>query len=170
MRRRVVALTLLEVLFVTSLLGLFMYMVVRALMMGYRAHILTIEKTARYRDATVAVARMVRELSTANTVYTPDFGGSWTTNNPDNRLHLARNDATSALAAPPNGTEVEYVYDAPSKELRFTDPSRTPPYRVVAREVDGFTVEAKSLRIYDISIALKDNEIPITVTAQVIGY
>lgn len=153
-----------EVLFVTSLLGLFMYMVVRALMMGYRAHIVTIEKTARYRDATVALAKMVREISTANEIETPPLSALPAT---ANRLTLWRNNATSYTTGLGSGVHVDYTYDPASKELRAEDLNRPPlNYRVVVRDVEGFTVVVESIKHIDIAIAVKGNNVPLNVTAQ----
>jgi hypothetical protein len=156
-----VALSLLEVLFVTSLLGLFMSMVARALVLGYRAHVVTLEKTFHYREATVAVARMLREVSTCNSWDMPPVGGP-----PANTMHFWRNNSSSASVPPPSGVEVEYVHDAASRELRLTDPSRAAGYKVVARQVENFTVQAEAPNVIKIAVLIYGNNVPISVTAQ----
>ena len=153
--------SLLEVLFVTALLGLFMTMVSRALILGYRAHVVTLEKTFHYREGTLAAARMLREISTCNGWELPLMGNSGTI------MRFWRNNSTSASSGPSSGVLVEYTHDAASRELRLTDPLRTPPYKVVAREVDAFTVDTQTPNVVRISILIHGNNVPIVITGQI---
>ncbi|MBT9586924.1 hypothetical protein IV102_26520 [bacterium] len=161
MKRHRIALSLLEVLFVTSLLGLFMTMVSRALVLGYRAHVVTLEKTFHYREATVVISRILREVSTCNDWIAPPLGGA-----PASNMDLWRNNKNSATTPPPSGVHVQYYHDAPSRELRLVDPLRASGYRVVARQVEKFTVEAQTPNVIKISVLIYGNNVPITVTGQ----
>ena len=155
------ALSLLEVLFVTSLLGLFMTMVSRALVLGYRAHVVTLNKTFHYREATVAIARMLREISTCNTWVVPLVGGPTASS-----MNFYRNNSSSATTPLPCGVEVHYYHDGPTRELRLVDPLRASGYKVVARQVENFAVEAQTPNVIKISVLIYGNNVPITVTGQ----
>lgn len=160
-RRRREALSLLEVLFVTALLGVFMTMVCRALVLGYRAHVRTIDKTFHYREATVAVSRMLREISTCNAWVAPPIGGPAASG-----MDFWRNNSTSATAPPPSGVHVQYTFDLPTRELREADPARVPPYKVVARDVESFSVLASPPNVIKISVKIYGNNVPIVVSGQ----
>ena len=69
-----------EVLVTGAILGLFMTMVCHALVVAYRTYTVTAKKSSDYRQATVAVERMTRELRAADKVYNPDpLAPPWST-------------------------------------------------------------------------------------------
>lgn len=138
-----------------------MTMVSRALVLGYRAHVVTLNKTFHYREATVVISKMLREISTCNAWIAPPLGSP-----PASTMHFWRNNKNSASTPPPSGVEVNYFHDAPSRELRLVDPLRPSGYKVVAREVENFTVEAQTPNVIKISVLIYGNNVPITVTGQ----
>lgn len=75
--------SLLEVLVTGAILGLFMTMVCHALVVAYRAYTVTATKSTDYRQATVALERLTRELRASDKVFQPDPSASpWSTYGP----------------------------------------------------------------------------------------
>lgn len=64
--------TLVEVLVSGAILALFITMVSHALVVAYRTFTVTSKKSVDFRQATVALERMTRELRAADKVYLPD--------------------------------------------------------------------------------------------------
>lgn len=72
--------TLMEVLVTGAILGLFMTMVCHALVVAYRTYTVTAKKSTDFRQGTVAIDRMTRELRMADKFYDPDPAASpWST-------------------------------------------------------------------------------------------
>lgn len=155
------ALSLLEVLFVTGILSLFMTMVCYALVLGYRAHLRTVDKTQHYREATIALSRITREISTCNAWIAPPIFSNGPLAGP---LELWRNNSTNN-GAPATGVHVKYTFDAPSGELRLDDPSRPMGHKVVARGIKDIQVDVQDPEI-KISLLVKDMYVPIVIVAQ----
>ena len=153
--------TLLEVMFVTGLLGLFVLMVSRALVMGFRAHRKTMERTAAYRQGSVAMSRMLRELSVGYRWTTPPIGSGVV--HPTAPGVFAWERTTAATATNPAATKVvQYWLDVNSGELRTLDPLRTTGYKVVARSVTDFRVEVLPGEI-KATLDTKDNGVPLVI-------
>ena len=155
--------TLLEVTFVTGLLGLFVLMVSRALVMGFRAHTKTMTRTAAYRQGSLAMSRMLRELTVCYQWLTPAIGSgvihptapgafSWKRTTKD----------TGSLALYGTTKDVQYWRDVNKSELRALDPSLPVGYRVVARDVTDFQVEVQATEI-KVTLDTKDNGVPLVI-------
>jgi len=158
--------TLLEVMFVTGLLGLFMLMVSRALVMGFRAHKKTMERTAAYRQGSVAMSRMLRELTVCYQWVTPAIGSgvvqptapgafSWNRTTKD----------TGSLLAYGSIKNVQYWRDVNQSELRALDPSLPAGYRVVARDVTDFRIEVQATEI-KVTLDTKNNGVPLVIVGR----
>lgn len=130
---------------VSAVLGLFLAMVGRAVVMAFRVHQATVRKTAAYRDATIAMARLFREISTCREWVNPPTGSGWLTPTTANKVFFYRNDANSFREDPVlyPWPKVQYWYDQPSHEIRRLDPQEASGYRTVAREVESFQVDVQ---------------------------
>lgn len=141
MRTRQAA-TLIETMVVSAVLGLFLTMVGRALVMGMQAHTSTSRKTTAYRNATIAIARLVREISTCNRWDNPPTGSGPFTPTVQSKVVFRRN-AQPAPGQAVGSTPVQYWLDVPSRELRTADTLRPSGYRVVARDVTRFQLDVQ---------------------------
>lgn len=161
MKRR--AMTLLEVTFVTGLLGLFVLMVSRALVMGFRAHRKTMERTAAYRQGSVAMSRMLRELTVCYQWLAPAVGSGVVhpTAPGDFSWERTTKDTGSMINYGATKT-VQYWRDVARSELRARDTSLPSGYRVVAREVTDFRVEVQATEV-KVTLDTKDNGIPLVI-------
>ncbi|MFN8609581.1 MAG: hypothetical protein U0931_18725 [Vulcanimicrobiota bacterium] len=149
--------TFIEVLFVSSILALFMGLVGRAIVMGYRAHRKTVERTFATRQATVALSRMIREISTCYTWQAPPPGSPV-------KHPVAWGDVWWERTAPPGQplAKVYYYLNTATQELWRRDPAGKE--RVVARSIEDFTVQVDALPSYvTVSLKVKDNAIPLQV-------
>ena len=167
------AMSLIEVLVVCGILGLFLGMVGDAVVSAYRAHVSTVDKSTNYRMAAIALARMSRELATCNTWKNPlPLGGPTFTPSVTNKMYFIRNDATTGANPYPFtriGTDVQYWLDVPTQEIRRLDPS-TGGVRVAARGVRAFnvTVAPGTVNTGNVSVAILVNDIntPLNITVQ----
>ncbi len=160
MKRR--AMTLLEVMFVTGLLGLFTVMVSRALVMGFRAHRKTMERTAAQRQGSVAMSIILREIAVCFDWNVPAVGSGLQHPTAQGQLNWRRNtrDTGTSFTLP---TElVEYWLDVDSQELRKTNPQAPAGFEVVARSVTDFSVDVRTDKIV-VTLQTKDNGVPLVV-------
>lgn len=156
--------TLLEVVFVSALLGLFVLMVARALVMGFRAHQRTMDRSYHYRQGAVALSRLVREISVCILWVNPGVNSGISHPLADGDLIFMRtNEAYSRGSGPPQ--EVRYWRDATTKELIRKDPSLPGGKKAVVGDVLDFTVEpvAGSVKV---SLSVKNNGVPLIVVGQ----
>lgn len=146
--------TVIEVLFVTSILALFMGMVGRAIVLGYRAHRKTMERTFATRQATLVLSRMDREISTCYDWQKPDIG---TTKHPTAWGDMWWN-RTAPVGQPL--ARVDYYLDPVKQELWRKDPLGRA--RVVARSIEDFIVQVDAIPSYVIvTLKVKDNAVPL---------
>lgn len=160
--------TLLEVMFVTGLMGLFTLMVSRALVMGFRAHKKTMERTAAQRQGAVAMSRILRELAMCYRWNVPAIGSPTAHPNAPGQLSWQR---TSRNTGPSLGTStvnVQYWMDTNSHELRKQDPSLPAGYRTVARDVTDFRVDVLTDKV-KVTLETKDNGVPLVVVGHPIN-
>lgn len=157
--------TLLEVVFVTGLLGLFVLMVSRALVMGFRAHRKTIERTAAQRQGALAMSEMLREMAVCFDWTAPAVGsGLQHPTAPGQMLWRRTTRETGTTILLPTQA-VEYWLEVSRHELRKTAPDQPLGYRVVARDVTDFTVDVQTNRI-KVTLTTKDNGVPLVVVGR----
>lgn len=156
--------TLLEVVFVTGLLGLFVLMVSRALVMGFRAHRKTLERTAAQRQGALAMSEILREMAVCFAWTAPAVGSGLQHPTAPGQLTWRRTTRETGSAIPITlpTLPVEYWLDVNSHELRKTDANLAAGYRVVARDVTDFTVDVQTNKI-KVTLSTKDNGVPLVV-------
>jgi len=160
--------TLLEVVFVCGLLGLFVLMVAQAILYGLRAHQRTMDRTYYYRQASVVLSRLMREISVGIKWGPPS--GLYTIMNPvaDGDLEFIRstqNYSNTGLLA--DGQKLRYWRNpSPKFELVRKDVSGG-TQRVVARQVTDFIVEPTVNNI-KVTLIIKNNEAPLVAVGQAI--
>ncbi len=154
--------TLLEVVFVTGLLGLFVLMVSRALVMGFRAHKKTMERTSAQREGAVAMSKILREIAICFDWNVPAVGSGLQHPTAQGQLNWRRNTRETGTSFLLDTQFVEYWLDVDSHELRKTDPQRAAGFRVVARAVTDFTVDVRTDKIV-VTLTTKDNGVPLVV-------
>ncbi len=163
------AVTLVEVLVVGGVLGLVLAMVGKALVMGYRVHKKSIDGTAHYREATLALSRMLREISTCVLWVEPPTGTGPFTPDVTNRMRFFRADETTGVALfsgpGPVGKEVAYWVDHTNHELRRLDPDHPWGYRVVVRDLDSFTVDVVDPNV-TLVLKVRGNHQSLQITAR----
>lgn len=167
MKRR--GLTLLEVVFVSGLLGLFVLMVARALVMGFRAHQRTMDRSYAYRRGSVAMSRILREISVC---------GHWTAPLPGTLVvhPVADGDLVWERTTPgysPAGDigqlkPVRYWRDPAKSELIRKDTNLPGGSRVEAKDVTDFTVEVLP-GIVKVTLEVKNNAVPLVIVGNTIS-
>jgi hypothetical protein len=133
--------------------------------LGFRVHQSTVRKNHAYRLATVAAARMLREINTCNEWHSPATGSGPVTPTATARLEFVRNDSSSGVNFGATGVTVQYWYDQPSHELRTLDPEHPSGYRTLVREVEQFTVDVQD-PVARIHLQIYGLETPIEVSCQ----
>ena len=162
------AMTLLEVVFVTGLMGLFVLMVSRALVMGFRAHKKTMERTAAQRQGAVAMSRMLRELSMGFRWNAPAIGSPTVHPTAPGQLSWQRTVRGTGPSLGLTTKRVQYWLDVDSHELRKEDTTLGAGYRVVARDVVDFRVDVQTDRV-KVALETKDNGVPLVVVGHPIN-
>lgn len=156
--------TLLEVVFVSAILGLFVLMVARALVMGFRAHQRTMDRSYHYRQGAVALSRLVREISVCILWVSPGVNTGISHPIADGDLIFMRtNETYSRGAGPPH--EVRYWRDVNTQELIRKDSTLPGGKKAVVGQVLDFSVEpvAGSVKV---SLTIKNNGVPLVVVGQ----
>ena len=154
--------TLLEVMFVTGLLGLFVLMVSRAMVMGFRAHRKTMERSAAQREGAVAMSKILREMAVCFDWGTPLVGSGVQHPTAPGQMTWQRTTRETGTSFSTPTQPVEYWLHTDSHELRKTDATMPAGYRVVTRGATDFSVDVRTDKIV-VTLTTKDNGVPLVV-------
>jgi len=161
--------TLLEVVFVSGLLGLFVLMVARALVMGFRAHQRTMDRSFAYRRASVVMSRILREISSCAHWTTPPVGMAVVQPLADGDLVWERTTAGYSPAGDITQLKpVRYWRNALTDELIRKDTNLPGGMRVEAKDVKNFTVEVMPGMV-KVTMTIKNNGVPLVVVGNPIS-
>lgn len=161
--------TLLEVVFVSGLLGLFVLMVARALVMGFRAHQRTMDRSFAYRRGSVAMSRILREISSCAHWTTPPVGTAVVQPLADGDLVWER--TTPGYSPAGNLAQlkpVRYWRNALTKELVRKDSNLPGGQRVEAKDVKDFTVEVMPGMV-KVTLTIENNQVPLVIVGNPIS-
>ena len=163
------AMTLLEVVFVSGVLGLFVMMVGRALVMGFRAHQRTMDRSFAYRRGSVAMSRILREISSCGRWTAPAIGSGVVHPLADGDLIWARTTAGYSPAGDITQLKpVRYWRNAATSELIRKDPNLPGGTRAEAKDVTDFTVEVLP-GVVKVTLAIKNNAVPLVIVGNTIS-
>lgn len=161
--------TLLEVVFVSGLLGLFVLMVARALVMGFRAHQRTMDRSYAYRRGSVAMSRMLREISSCGHWTAPAIGAAVAHPLADGDLVWER--TTPGYSPAGDVTQlkpVAYWRNAITSELVRKDTNLPGGSRVEAKDVTDFAVEVLP-GVVKVTLTIKNNAVPLVIVGNTIS-
>lgn len=160
--------TLLEVVFVSGLLGLFVLMVARALVMGFRSHQRTMERSYAYRRGAVAMSRMLREISCCGSWANPPAGSLVVHPLADGQLAWRRTTAGYSPTGDVNLLKsVSYWRNATTSELIRKDTNLPGGTRVEAKDVTDFAVEVMP-GVVKVTLSIKNNAVPLVIVGNTI--